>query len=286
MSELSAPSYRVQRPSSGGGFPWRMVIVAAVILLAMGVGALAVWGLTRAVSNSVPTIEADTKPLRVKPEDPGGLRVANQGERIFETQNQPQRRGAAPSPPAQPQVAPEFERPDLNGLRQATVAARQAAQAQAQQSQIQQSPPPQAQPAQTSPEASAESPQPDLAPVPAGPRAAAPASVAPPVTEAPRAAPATARTAEPAPRANEGSAVVQLGALGSEEAARAEWNRLKGRLGDLLADRRPQVIRFEREGQPTMWRLRTGGFRDHEAARAFCDAAKSKGAPACAAIGG
>ncbi|MFC0410580.1 SPOR domain-containing protein [Roseomonas elaeocarpi] len=280
MSELSAPSYRVQRPSSGGGFPWRMTVVAAAILGAMGVGALAVWGLTRAVSSGVPTVEADTRPLRVKPEDPGGLRVANQGERIFETQNQPQRRGTTPAAPAQPQVAPEFERPDLNGLRQATVAARQAAQAQAQM----QPQPPQSPPAQPSPEAPAAAPQPGTAP--AAPREAAPAVSAPPPAEAPRPTAAAARPPEPASRAAEGSAVVQLGALGSEEAARAEWARLKGRLGDLLADRRPQVIRFEREGQPTMWRLRTGGFRDHDAARAFCEAAKTKGAPACAAIGG
>ena len=63
-------------------------------------------------------------------------------------------------------------------------------------------------------------------------------------------------------------------------------NRLKGRLGGLLADRRPMVVRFERPGMPTRWRLRTSGFSDAAAARSFCEAAKAKGAPACAAIGG
>ncbi|MHB0669764.1 SPOR domain-containing protein, partial [Roseomonas mucosa] len=107
-----------------------------------------------------------------------------------------------------------------------------------------------------------------------------------PVARAPEAAPHPEARSEPARTATGGSALVQLGALGSEEAAHTEWNRLKGRLGGLLADRRPMVVRFERPGMPTMWRLRTGGFSDAAAARSFCEAARAKGAPACAAIGG
>ena len=272
MSEFhTVPSYRVQRQSSGG-LPWRMLAVAGGLTAVLGVGAAAVWGVSRAVSNGVPVIEADSRPLRIRPDDPGGLRVANQGERIFETQNQPQRaRSAQPGVPAQAQVAPAPEQPDLDALRQAAQASRMAQRSQT----------PAAAPvvAPTAPVAEAPASQ---APVEATPATPPPA----PVARAPEPAPRQEPRPEPARAATGGSALVQLGALGSEEAAHTEWNRLKGRLGGLLADRRPMVVRFERPGMPTMWRLRTSGFSDAAAARSFCEAAKSKGAPACAAIGG
>jgi hypothetical protein len=52
----------------------------------------------------------------------------------------------------------------------------------------------------------------------------------------------------------------------------------------LLQGRSPQVIRFERQDKPTMWRLRTGGF-SAETAKDFCDGIRGKGG-ACAVIGG
>lgn len=276
MSEFhTVPSYRVQRQSSGG-LPWRMLAMAGGLTAVLGVGAAAVWGVSRAVSNGVPVIEADSRPLRIRPDDPGGLRVANQGERIFETQNQPQRaRSAQPGVPAQAQVAPAPEQPDLDALRQAAQASRMAQRSQA---------PAVAPvvPAAPAPVAEAPGAPASQAPVEAAPAAPPPA----PVARAPEAAPHPEARSEPARAATGGSALVQLGALGSEEAAHTEWNRLKSRLGGLLADRRPMVVRFERPGMPTMWRLRTGGFSDAAAARSFCEAARAKGAPACAAIGG
>lgn len=274
MSEFhTVPSYRVQRQSSGG-LPWRMLAVAGGLTAVLGVGAAAVWGVSRAVSNGVPVIEADSRPLRIRPDDPGGLRVANQGERIFETQNQPQRtRSAQPGVPAQAQVAPAPEQPDLDALRQAAQASRIAQRGQA---------PAVAPVVPAAPVAEAPGAPASQAPVEAAPAVPPPA----PVTRAPEPAPRQEARSEPARAATGGSALVQLGALGSEEAAHTEWNRLKGRLGGLLADRRPMVVRFERPGMPTMWRLRTGGFSDAAAARGFCEAARAKGAPACAAIGG
>ena len=274
MSEFhTVPSYRVQRQSSGG-LPWRMLAVAGGLTAVLGVGAAAVWGVSRAVSNSVPVIEADSRPLRIRPDDPGGLRVANQGERIFETQNQPQRaRSAQPGVPAQAQVAPAPEQPDLDALRQAAQASRLAQRSQT---------PAAAPVAPTAPVAGAPEAPASQAPVEAAPATPPPA----PVARAPEPAPRQEPRPEPARAATGGGALVQLGALGSEEAAHTEWNRLKGRLGGLLADRRPMVVRFERPGMPTMWRLRTSGFSDAAAARSFCEAAKAKGAPACAAIGG
>lgn len=125
-----------------------------------------------------------------------------------------------------------------------------------------------------------EAPRPDMlraqaAPPPAAPvpAATAPATPAPaPVAAAPvpRAAPAqpAARPAAAAP-ATGGRSMIQLAAATTEEGARSEWARLQRRAPD-LAGRAHSITKLERDGQPTLWRLRAGGFADPAAARAFC----------------
>ncbi|WP_242481970.1 SPOR domain-containing protein, partial [Paracraurococcus ruber] len=89
--------------------------------------------------------------------------------------------------------------------------------------------------------------------------------------------------AEPRPVAG-GKGMVQLGALPTEEAARAEWERLARRVPE-LAGFRPRVVKLDRDGQPPLFRLRTGGLADAAAAKALCDLVKAKGG-ACNPIGG
>jgi hypothetical protein len=69
---------------------------------------------------------------------------------------------------------------------------------------------------------------------------------------------------------------VQLAALGSEEAARTEWQRLERKLPTMLDGRKPDVSKIEHDGK-TFWRLRTGGFASAAEATSFCDKAKAKG---------
>ncbi|SHI92536.1 Sporulation related domain-containing protein [Roseomonas rosea] len=305
MSDFTVPSYRVRPPKRGlgAGFqvPWRMVAVSGAILCAAAVGAGVVWGVSRAVNRGVPTIEADARPIRVKPEDPGGMRVANQDERIFESA----RRNPGGVATGTARLTPEAERPDLAALRQAASRAQQAqAQAQAQ-----------AQPPAASTPATLPAVQPDAAPVrpplvnpslspaqngrgaasssaqqaPPAPApnqavqnqaapnqaAQAPAAQTPPISPPPMPANAPARG---------GRFVVQLGAVSSEEAAQGEWARLQGRIPE-LAGRQPVITRVDRGDLPPMWRIRTGGLPDAKVAAALCTAAKAKGAP-CAVIGG
>ncbi|MDW8399816.1 MAG: SPOR domain-containing protein, partial [Acetobacteraceae bacterium] len=89
----------------------------------------------------------------------------------------------------------------------------------------------------------------------------------------------------PAAAAAQGGVQVQLGALPSEEAARAEWARLARLLPEQFRTRTPIVQRVERPNAQPLWRLRAGGFRDADAARAFCDAVRARGG-ACAVVGG
>ena len=69
---------------------------------------------------------------------------------------------------------------------------------------------------------------------------------------------------------------MQLAAVGSEEIAKQEWQRLSKRMPDLLGDRAPVIQRLERDGR-TIWRLRTGGFADTAEATSFCVRLRAKG---------
>jgi hypothetical protein len=80
----------------------------------------------------------------------------------------------------------------------------------------------------------------------------------------------------PPPSAPVGHAAVQLAAVGSEEAALSEWQRLSHRMPDLLSGRQPTVSKTEHGGR-TYYRLRTGGFADIAQATAFCEQVRAKG---------
>ena len=246
-----------------------MIIIAGSVLAVGAVIAALVWGFSRGSSRNAPLIEADARPIKVRPDNPGGLRVPNQDELIFD-----RNRGARTS--TQGGLAPEAEKPRVDQLR-AQLAERAAQEAARNASPPAAPAPAPAQPA--APPAAARN----------APPAAAPATPAPPATTSaltapslPAPVPATADRF--APVAN-GRAQVQLGALPSEAAARGEWDRLQKRVPELLGNRRVNLAPLDREGQTTMYRIRTGGFADAATARAFCEEMKTRSIP-CMAVGG
>ncbi|MFN8982470.1 MAG: SPOR domain-containing protein, partial [Alphaproteobacteria bacterium] len=227
-----------------------MIIIAGSVLAVGAVIAALVWGFSRGSSRNAPLIEADARPMKVRPDNPGGLRVPNQDELIFD-----RNRGARPA--TQGGLAPEAEKPRVDQLRQqlAERAAQEAAR----------SAPPSAAPAPTPAPAAA---QPAAPPAAArnAPPAATPATPAPPATTSALTAPSLpapvpSNAERFAPVAN-GRAQVQLGALPSEAAARGEWDRLQKRVPEFLGNRRVTLAPFDREGQTTLYRIRTGGFAD------------------------
>jgi cell division septation protein DedD len=242
--DAMVPSYRVQREASG--IPWRMLAVAGVLLVVAAAGAGGWWAMRSfgQGGGAVPVVEADPRPFKVRPDDPGGLRVPNQGELILD---RPANR-AQGTATRNTVMLPEAEAPNLGGLRAAVA------------------PPP-----------------PVIPPAPV-PQPAAEAVAQPVVAEAQPA------TAEPAPEAarfaTSGRVQVQLGALNSAEAARAEWDRLSRRAPELFEGRSPQILRFDRgEGQSPLFRLRTGGLPDQETAAEFCQQIRARGG-ACVQIRG
>ncbi len=114
MSDMMVPSYRVQRDPSG--VPWRMLAVAGGMLAVVAVGAGGYWAFQSSGGGSIPVVEADPRPFKVRPDDPGGLRVPNQNALVLE---RPGNRQSAAQTGRPAGVVPETEAPNLDLLRAA-----------------------------------------------------------------------------------------------------------------------------------------------------------------------
>jgi hypothetical protein len=113
VSDAIVPSYRVRPPEDG--LSWRLLAIASGVAAVLALGAAAWWGAPRlglGGVNGVPVIEPDPRPVKVRPPDPGGVRVAYQDEFIFD-RNARERA----LPPADAQLTPGPERPALERLR-------------------------------------------------------------------------------------------------------------------------------------------------------------------------
>jgi len=74
-----------------------------------------------------------------------------------------------------------------------------------------------------------------------------------------------------------GTRLVQLGAYGSEDVAKAEWANAIANFGDYMVGKE-RVVQQAETGGRTFWRLRALGFADLSEARRFCAVLVSDGA--------
>jgi SPOR domain len=225
----------------------RLALIAGglggVLLLVVGG-----WSMVGHRSTTVPVIQADTRPIRVKPENPGGMQVAGANEDIMS--GDPDTNSGKLAPP--PEV------PEPQALRA----------------------PPRPPPAPR-PVVAAPVPAPPPVPLAIAPAPkAAPAAIVPAMAK-PAAAPdkhaAAVAPAAPTDRTTQAgkATLVQLAAVSSEEAAKTEWQRLEKRMPELLGHRQPAISRIARDGQ-ALWRVRTGGFGDLAEATVFCERVRAK----------
>jgi len=246
---IPAPTYRIPRRGRGLEPGTKRLVVIAGVLGGVLVALVGTWSMIGHRGGTVPVVQADNRPIRVKPDNPGGMQVAGANDDILSGGTGID--GGKLTPPP--------EAPGPQALRAPP-------------------PPPVAAPMA----APVPAPAVQVAlPKPANPPAR-PGSVA--VNEKPAIGkPAVAgekRAAVPiaasAPQAAKGT-FVQLAAFSSEAAAKGEWRRLETRMPQLFNRHRPDVSKTERDGR-IYWRLRTGGFGDVAQATAFCERVRAKGA--------
>jgi len=208
--------------------------IGSVLLLLITASAF-----THRNAGETPVVTADTRPVRVKPENPGGMKIDGAENDVF----------SAGTDTGNAKLAPAAETPDTKAWRTAPAAAAPVAEA----------PPPATVAAPPPPPLVAAAPKPVAAAI----KPTIAAAAVPPKPVAP-------------PAASGHSATVQLAALTSEEAAHGEWQTLTKRMPELLNGRQPSYSRTEHDGH-TYWRVRTAGFADVGQARGFCEKVKAKG---------
>ncbi len=234
--------------------------IGAALLLLMGG-----WSLMGHRHTGVPVIQADSRPVRERPVNKGGLAVEGADETILSGEAE----GKAV-------VAPAPEAPALAALK-ATPAPVMTASVPA--TETEPVPTLRVAPQIEAPHESllnASRPAPVAKPAPAAKPAPVQAVAAQPAPVAPVAPKPAAKSAASAPPAAVGRASVQLAAVSSEEAAQGEWHRLSAKYPDLLGGKQFAVSRTEHDGK-VFWRLRVPGFADSASAKSFCDQLHSKG---------
>jgi hypothetical protein len=224
---------------------------------------------------SIPIVRADGRPMKVRPENPGGIEVPFQNTEIYDRVAQ-QAAGAgtgaarsaqggerlmpgpeAPLPRPQPPPAPT---PAIPAAPEIVVPPDAVVVAPPRVASV----PPANLSAQAAP-----TPQ----PAPASPPQVAAAPRQTPPTATPQAVPSVA-----APSPSTGGARIQLASVRDTAAAQREWARVSRQYADLLGQLTPQYIPADLGDRGVFIRVQAGPFASPEAAKTVCDALRARGA--------
>ncbi len=275
-----------ERVAAGQGRGWGKFLAGVFVFsVVVGFGSLLAYFFVQNRDGAlepaaIPVVRADARPMKLRPETPGGIEVPFQNTQIYDRVGQ-QSAGAAaptgrpgapaagnrpverllpgpeaplprPTPPPAP-VASIPATPDVAPPPNAVVVA---------------PPPPQAAvPARPAP------PPVQLAP-------ATPPPAPPPVAAAPP-PPVQTRPAAPAPAAvaaaPAGGARIQLASVRAEAEAQREWGRLLRQHVDVLGGLTPSYTSADLGERGVYIRLQAGPFPIPEAARAACETLRARG---------
>jgi hypothetical protein len=214
--------------------------LAAVLVVLVGASAL-----MNRHTGEIPVVTADPRPIREKPANPGGMKVDGAENDVFS--------GGSDTDGAK--LAPQPEAPNPKALRTAEAAPPPVIAAPPPVAVL---PPPPPEPAAKAAVVASAMPKPAVA-----------GSTPNPVVAKPPVAEETHPAAAHSP-------MVQLAALATEDAARAEWVLMTKKMPELLNGKQPNFSRIDRDGH-AFWRVRTSGFSDVAQAKAFCDHVRAKG---------
>jgi hypothetical protein len=203
--------------------------------------------------SAVPEIHPDTAPVKEPPKNPGGMIVPDQDSVLLnhdakgkpeELLPPPEAVKQRPAPPAPPPPSATAN-----------------------------TPPP------TPPSAPGNNAQPPAAAAPQVATTPPPAAEAPPTPVAPKIAapaPAVPKAIPSPPQAAAGSYRLQLGALKSEAAAKAEWLKLQRQNSDVLGKLSLSVSRVDLGAKGFYYRIQAGPIADEAKAAQDCAALKSR----------
>lgn len=264
--ELEATDEFHTYDATDGGGGGRTVVVLlgllVTVLLFSGVLFLAYQqGMKEGARNAPPLIEADGSPVKVAPDEPGGMEIPNTDKLIYDRMN-----GEDPAEPGVEQLLPRAEEP-------MTVEERTAAPK-----------PDTATPLEVAPPSLAIVPDPEAAAAAEADSAGSavvPVPVAP-VTRAnqvPTVLPPVAVPASPtAPQtAANGRYVIQIAAFRDQVQAAAGFARLRTAHPDLIVGLTPDVEEADLGERGIYYRLRVGAFATKDAASALCTRLKGRG---------
>jgi len=238
-------------------------LLALVTVSALGgLGWLAYERITAVDPSAPPLIRADDGPIKIRPEDPGGMAVPDQDKLIYQTLNgglvEETVERLLP-PPEEPLPPPEPPEPEI--VEQAP-AADPAARASAMPSLPPAEIDAQAEVAATAAPAQPEAKHPPAPPEPAEVTATATATPAPPPADS-----------GPYP----GPYMVQLASFRSIDDADKAWRRAVKKNGDLLSPHSARVVRADLgAGKGIYFRLRVGSFAKGEQAKSLCAKLKAR----------
>lgn len=249
--------------------PWVFVAVL-VVAVAAGAGGWYVldrWLAVNDPDGEVPLIRADAGPIKVRPEEPGGMDVPDRDKLVYDRIDGNGERSTVERllpPPEMPMAKPA---PDT-----AAEAADEPAAAPEPSSPVVVAPPPPPPPAGTTeavPAPETQSAVPSVEEVLSAMRPPLPAD--PRKDETPAETQIKAEAAKLAAPPRTGRFQVQLAALRSREQVDTEWERLRRRNSDLLGDLDLSVMRADLgPDKGVFFRLRAGPLADEAAAKALC----------------
>jgi cell division protein FtsN len=220
-------------------------------------------GMREGARNAPPLIEADGSPVKVAPDDPGGMEIPNTDKLIYDRMN-----GEDPAEPGIEQLLPRAEEPMTVEERTPAPKPEPADPMPVQPPALDIVPDPEALAAG---ERRADTEGADVVPVPVAPatRAVPPPTVLPSV-----AVPETPPTVQPS---TNGRFVIQIAAFRDQVQAAAGFARLRTAYPDLVLGLTPDVERADLGDRGVYYRLRIGTFETKDAAAALCTRLKGRG---------
>ncbi len=235
----------------------RLLPIATAVLALLGFAGIVwyayQWGAGSVAPEELPVIRAESEPIKIRPDSPGGLEVPYQ-ETLALNDVQPD--------PEQPQVERLLPPPETP-LSPPEAAAVQPAPADippGTETTVEPVPPAQVVPSASDSAAS------EAAPGAPEPAPSAPAAPAAPTQTAPKQTAAVP----------ENGFVLQLASLKARERAPVEWSRLQKSFPALLGDRQLVVLPVDLAGRGTYYRVQAGYFTDRTSAEAVCQQLKAK----------